>query len=131
MENGGDFMVSGTKQQGFTLVELLVVIGILAALFGVVVTNVTGFYGSGDDEANTAEFRAITTAIEVLMADNAILAIAPSTAPTSDFSAFDFDPGAGTVTLYAATGITYLQQNPAKCSYEWVASGQVSSQTGC
>ena len=110
---------------------MLVVIGIMAALFGVVVTNVTRFYGSGESESNTAEFRSIQTAIEVLMADNALMVIAPSTAPTDDFLTFDFDPGAGTVMLWAPTGITYLQANPAKCSYEWVASGQVSSQTNC
>ena len=108
------------KQRGFTLIELLVVIGIIAALTAVVIPNVAKFVGKGDTEANNTEFQTLQAAVDLYMADNNLTVLpAASVAATSDFSASDPQ-------LYP----TYLRQNPTKCTYTWVVSGQVA-QAAC
>lgn len=55
------------RQAGFTLVELLVVVGIIVALGAVIVPNVLRFASSGEKGANTAEAASVQTAIDTMM----------------------------------------------------------------
>ncbi|GEM_PF-5502875 len=61
--------------KGFTLVELLVVIGIMAALAAVVLLNVTGVIGSGEEEAQATELVTVQTAMDVMMAKNSLSSV--------------------------------------------------------
>ncbi|MCH7906527.1 MAG: prepilin-type N-terminal cleavage/methylation domain-containing protein [Chloroflexi bacterium] len=105
-------------QRGFTLVELLVVIGILAALAAVVVPNVGRFAGSGDQAANDTEAATAQAAMDLYMADTASLTVAANAIETDNFAASDpiLSPG-------------YLRQNPTRCAYTWDASGLVTQGT--
>jgi len=58
--------------KGFTLVELLIVIGILGVLSAAVLPNVTGLIGQGETEAAKAELVTIQTAVDTMMAKEQI-----------------------------------------------------------
>lgn len=59
-----------TSKSGFTLVELLVVVGIIVALGAVIVPNVLKFATRGDEGAMSAESAAVQAAMDAMMADH-------------------------------------------------------------
>lgn len=106
------------KQRGFTLVELLVVIGIIGALAAVVIPNVSRFAGSGDTAANETELQTVQAAIDLYMANTGATAV-PVQAATADMT-----------TSTPALNPDYLRQTTTKCTYSWDATGVVS-QAAC
>ena len=105
-------------QRGFTLVELLVVIGIIGALAAVVIPNVSRFAGSGDTAANQTEVQTVQAAIDLYMADTASTAVAVQAA-TNDMT-----------TSTPALSPSYLRQATTRCSYAWDTAGIVA-QSAC
>jgi len=105
-------------QRGFTLVELLVVIGIIGALAAVVIPNVSRFAGSGDTAANETEVQTVQAAIDLYMADTASTTV-PVQAATNDMTAST-----------PALSPDYLRQTTTRCSYAWDAAGVVA-QSAC
>ena len=117
-------VLKGIKgQKGFTLVELLVVVGIIVALSAVIVPSVAQFANRGDTGAQSAEMDSVQAALDTLMADNGLLTVADRVSPAtsaSDFSAIDFGGGA----LLS----TYLRNSTTTYFYCWNASGLVTQQ---
>ena len=115
-------------ESGFTLVELLVVVGIIVALAAVIIPNVAGFADRGETGAQAAERDNIQTAIDTYMADNALAAL-PDPADTNvlvgDTSTGDFTAGTGVLDL--ETG-SYLRTATMTYFYCWDSTGLVTNQ---
>ncbi|MDP6451985.1 MAG: prepilin-type N-terminal cleavage/methylation domain-containing protein [SAR202 cluster bacterium] len=70
------------NEKGFTLAEMLVVIGIIAALAAASVPFVARFAGSGQTGSQTLELQNMQAAFDSLMSDAAISAVDANTAAT-------------------------------------------------
>jgi prepilin-type N-terminal cleavage/methylation domain-containing protein len=111
------------NQEGFTLVEMLVVIGIIVALAAVVVPLVIQFSGDGAEAAENAEWDAVQTSIDTLMADNELTAVSASTASTRISDTLDWDAGTGTQTM-----ANYTRDANTNFCYQWATTGRLTAQ---
>lgn len=109
-------------QAGFTLVELLVVVGIIVALAAVIIPSVAAFASKGTTGSMAEERDNVQTAIDIYMADNGVVTvpanIIPMVSSTNDFS--------------AATGVldlsSYLRKDTTEYFYCWGGDGWVRAQ---
>ena len=76
------------SNKGFTLIELLIVIAIVGVLAAVVVPNVTGFIGRGEEEAAAAELTTVQTAMATMMVDRGINEVKKVNNGINDMSRF-------------------------------------------
>ena len=76
------------SNKGFTLIELLIVIAIIGVLAAVIVPNVTGFIGSGEDEAAAAELVTVQRAMYTMMVEEEINEVKKVNNATNDMSRF-------------------------------------------
>ena len=112
-------------ESGFTLIEMIVVVGIIAVLAAVIIPNIGKFIGSGEQGAKDAEYESVQFVMNAMMADTAITTVtasASSSARTADFTSLPVGTNA------AALGVTYLQSASTVYYYCWDSSGQVQSQ---
>lgn len=96
-------------ERGFTLVELLVTISILAVLFGIVTLTLTGVGTTAENTVIQAECGVVQSAIDIYMADGNVSSITAQTSSGPVTSSADF---AG-----------YLRNLPTEYNYTWTSAG--------
>ena len=125
------------SETGFTLVELLVVVGIIVALAAVIIPNVARFTGKGTEGAYAAEADNVQTAFDTLMADAGIAGIDRNDVISGDPAINNFagfPTNGGPITVNDSSGIPqpvdltdYLRGNPTTNFYCWDDGGLISS----
>jgi len=103
---------------GFTLVEVLIVVAILAVLAGIIVPSMTGLVSHSETKAALAELSTVQAAMNAMMAKEGLSSVTAVTTPTNDMSSF---PDA-THPLYP----NYLQTSTTKGTYTCTSSGVVT-----
>ncbi|MBS3753795.1 MAG: prepilin-type N-terminal cleavage/methylation domain-containing protein [Anaerolineales bacterium] len=109
------------EEGGFTLVELLVTIAILAVLFGVVTLSLTGVGSDAEETVNDAELGVVQSAVDIYFAENNISSLDASDVPTAEClqGNYSFE--------------TYLRftDGNSKCQYTVTTGGDVSQEADC
>jgi type IV pilus assembly protein PilA len=103
-------------EAGFTLVELLIVLAILAILVAIVLPNFTGLLGKSQTTAADAEKVIVQTAVDAKMASDGLATWDGITTATSDMEA---TTGLG---LYP----DYMRGTATKGTYQVAPNGEVT-----
>ena len=117
---------AGKDQKGFTLIEMLVVVGIIVALAAIIVPLVISFAGSGEEAARDGEFAAIKSALQTLMVENdvEVIELAVVAAPGDDFL-----PATVILTIPDpdVTFADFIDEVTSYC-YVWTSAGRITAQ---
>ena len=111
-------------QRGFTLIEMLVVVGIIVALAAIIVPLVISFSGKGEEAAKVAELEALQIAIQAMMAEYSLSTV-QDRGPLADtvLNDFVFDPGPPVATLEL-----FMDQPETQFCYTWEDTGRILTQ---
>ena len=110
-----------TNNKGFTLIEILIVIAILAILAAIVIPVFTSLYGRGEAEAAETELRIAQTALISYMTENGEKSVVPKTDQQlgSDYDTDISIDGNNNPTLGSFFHTTTAYE------YKWLSSGFV------
>ncbi len=112
-----------SEQRGFTLVEILIAVAILAVVSAIAIPAVGSLMGNSETKAESGELANIQSAVDALMADQEMETITAVTPGGTNDMASSF-PGAAP---WLNPG--YLRQTTTRCNYTVTASGVVTQAT--
>ncbi|MSQ06779.1 MAG: type II secretion system protein [Dehalococcoidia bacterium] len=115
-------------QKGFTLIEMIVVVGIIAVLAAVIIPNIGRFIGSGEEGAKAAESESVQTAMNAMMADKATQTVTPVDSGDTSVQVWTSQPVEDTTDPGAVGLEAYLQDKTTVYSYCFDAQGQITEQ---
>jgi prepilin-type N-terminal cleavage/methylation domain-containing protein len=111
------------SEGGFTLIEMMVVVGIISALATVTTPNIVKFIGQAESGAQKAEEQSVKTALHLMMADQRISAITSRSGDTSVNNWASLPAGNGASPLSS-----YLESQTTTYFYCYDASGNITRQ---
>ena len=116
-------------ESGFTLIEMMVVVGIIAVLAAVIIPNIGKFIGSGEQGAKDAEYESVQTAMNAMMADSAVVVVVDHSA-AGDQSIQDWtaQPEEDASDIGTQPLDTFLQNVVTVYYYCWDLNGQLTAQ---
>jgi len=113
------------NEAGFTLIEMLIVVGIIVALAAAIVPQFVQFSDQGTEGAKSSEQSEVQAAIDNMMVGQALTAV---TAPSGSVSKNVFTGsgvfGTGDAALYP----TYLSIGTSTYFYCWDTTGKIGQQ---
>ena len=110
-------------ERGFTLIEMLVVVGIILTLAAVIVPAVSKFTSEGEDGAQSAEWDNVQAAVDYMMADQRISTLTGNAVAAKLTDSTDLIAG--------QTLAGYLRDSTTNYCYTWDATGQFLTQSTC
>jgi|ERR687895_1558658 type IV pilus assembly protein PilA len=123
------FMAKVAKGQGgFTLIEMIVVVGIIAVLAAVIVPNIGKFIGSGEQGAKDAEKESVQTAMNAMMAEKAVTKVNALVSPATSTADWASLPDEDSTDPGAVPWSSYLQSASTVYYYCYDGFGQIKRQ---
>jgi prepilin-type N-terminal cleavage/methylation domain-containing protein len=121
------------SERGFTLVELLVVLAVLAILIAIVLPNLAGITGGARRTAAETEFDTVQTAMDSMMSKNEAISVYRQ-GPGAQLDSTDsvvmtyiagYDPATGTDELGERT-VDWTLRSPTHGYYSWDIEGTIT-----
>ena len=113
------------SEKGFTLVEILVVVSIMAALAVVVGVNIGKYIGQGETEAYAIELQNIQTAVSAMLQESSTDQLDSAQTDITDMDLVTADSGALVLSNY----LKILDSNGnilTGCTYSFTVDGTVT-----